>query len=272
MKKIALLLSTLTMVLLALACSNSSSKGDRDDDDEDEENTEFSVSELKDEFKDALEECADWSADDCLDFHKERVEMYIDFYKSDPSVDDWLELRDLEQKYQSKMAQKMGLPESPDWPYEQADGYRLDKEAKKLDAKLKKVYTKWKKAHAEELAEVIARPQEEDIANDQGDDTIYDVAEVMPQFSEGDPQEWIKDRLSYPTDAKEQGKDGLVICQVIIEKDGSLSDATVIKGVFPSLDDEALRVINSMPRWTPGMQNGNNVRVRFTIPVNFKLQ
>ena len=270
MKKIALLLSTLTMVLLALACSNGSSRSHYDDD-EDEEETEFSVSELKDEFKDALEECADWSADDCLDFHKERIQMYIGFYKSDPSADDWLELRDLELKYQTKMAQKMGLPESQDWPYEQADGYKLDKEAKKLDAKLKKVYTKWKKAHAEELAEVIARPQEEDIANDQGDDTIYDVAEVMPQFSEGDPQEWIKNRLSYPTDAKEQGKDGLVVCKVIVEKDGSLSDAQVTRSVFPSLDNEALRVINSMPHWTPGMQNGNPVRVRFTIPVSFKL-
>ena len=93
----------------------------------------------------------------------------------------------------------------------------------------------------------------------------------MPQFSEGDPLKWITDRLSYPTDAKEQGKDGLVICQVIIEKDGSLSNATVTKSVSPSLDSEALRVINSMPRWTPAQQNGNPVRVRFTIPVRFKL-
>ena len=287
MKKIALLLSTLTMVLLALACSNTSSKGNYDDDEDEDESTEFSTSDLKDEFNDAVKECAGWTADDCLEFHKERIEMYIDFYKSDPSAEDWLELRDMEQKYMAKMAQKMGLPESQDWPYVQADGYRPDKEAKKLDAKLKKVYTKWKKAHAEELAEVIARPQEEDTSEggdaafdddtngaddiDPSDNTIYDVAEVMPQFAEGDLTKWISDRLNYPTDAKEAGKDGLVVCQVIIEKDGSVSDATVTKSVFPSLDSEALRIIESMPRWTPGRQNGKRVRARFTIPVRFKL-
>ena len=281
MKKIALLLSTLTMVLLALSCSGSSKSHYDDDEDEDEEAAEVTTSDLKDTFKDAVKDCADWTADDCLDFHKERTQMYIDFYKSDPSAEDWLELRDMEQKYRTKMAQKMNIPDSPEWPYVQADGYAADDEAEELDAKLKKVYTKWKKAHAEELSEVIARPQDEEVSQEEvvdenqenvnDDDTVYEMAEVMPQFSEGDLQEWIKGRLNYPTDAKEAGKKGIVVCKVIVEKDGTLSDAQVTRSVFPSLDNEALRVINSMPRWTPGMQNSNPVRVRFTIPVSFKL-
>ena len=82
---------------------------------------------------------------------------------------------------------------------------------------------------------------------------------------------YVSNSIKYPAVAEENGIQGLVTVSFVVEKDGSISGAKVIRSVDPSLDKEALRIIRSMPRWTPGKQDGKPVRVKYTIPVRFKL-
>ena len=107
------------------------------------------------------------------------------------------------------------------------------------------------------------------------DNTIDDVTPTMPEFPGGAQAmgDYIAKNLKYPVDAKQQGKDGFVMIQFVVEKDGSRSDVKVMRnGKLPSMDDEALRVINSMPKFSPGLNERNQpVRVKFTLPVRFKL-
>ena len=96
----------------------------------------------------------------------------------------------------------------------------------------------------------------------------------MPSFP-GGPQalyEYLAKTIKYPLVAEENGVQGRVIVSFVIEHDGSITDAKVVKSVDPSLDKEALRVTKSMPNWIPGKQKGETVRVKFTVPVTFKLQ
>ena len=110
----------------------------------------------------------------------------------------------------------------------------------------------------------------------QTDNTIYDVAPTMPEFPGGAQamSNYIAKNLKYPADAKQQGKDGFVMIQFVVEKDGSRSDVKVMhNGKLPSMDKEALRVVNSMPKFSPGRNEKNQpVRVKFTVPVQFKLK
>lgn len=76
--------------------------------------------------------------------------------------------------------------------------------------------------------------------------------------------------MVYPADAQEEGASGRVIVQFIIEKDGSISSPKVVRGKHPSLDREALRLVKMMPKWTPGHNNRQAVRVRYLLPINFK--
>lgn len=99
---------------------------------------------------------------------------------------------------------------------------------------------------------------------------IFDVVEQQPQFP-GNLNQYLRDHINYPTIAQENGIQGKVIVQFVVERDGSITQVNVIRGVDPSLDREAVRVVKSMPKWTPGRQNGQAVRVKFTLPVNFKL-
>ena len=78
--------------------------------------------------------------------------------------------------------------------------------------------------------------------------------------------------MQYPVVAEENGVQGRVLCSYVVEPDGSISDIKVIKSVDPSLDKEAVRVVGSMPKWIPGKQNGILVRVKYTVPVTFRLQ
>ena len=78
--------------------------------------------------------------------------------------------------------------------------------------------------------------------------------------------------IKYPTISQETGSQGKVIVQFVVDKDGTISNPEVVRGVDPYLDKEAIRVISSMPKWTPGVQNGKKVRVKFTVPVSFRLQ
>ena len=102
----------------------------------------------------------------------------------------------------------------------------------------------------------------------------YDVVEVMPQFPGGPAAmlQYMAMNIRYPKEASDKNVEGRVIAGFVVEKDGSISDARVVKSVDPLLDAEALRVVNSMPNWTPGMQDGKPVRVKYTIPVTFRLQ
>ncbi|MDR1517816.1 MAG: TonB family protein [Dysgonamonadaceae bacterium] len=102
---------------------------------------------------------------------------------------------------------------------------------------------------------------------------IFTIVENQPEFPGGDAAriKFLNDNIKYPVVAQENGIQGRVICNFVVERDGSITDAQVIKGVDPSLDKEALRVIKSMPKWIPGKQRGQPVRVRFTLPVSFRL-
>ena len=100
---------------------------------------------------------------------------------------------------------------------------------------------------------------------------IFEVVEVMPQFPGENVHLWIAKNLKYPTEAIEKNIQGKVFLQFIIEKDGSVNEVKVLRGVDASLDNEAVRVIRSMPRWIPGKQKGQAVRVRYVIPTNFAL-
>lgn len=102
---------------------------------------------------------------------------------------------------------------------------------------------------------------------------VYDVVENLPSFP-GGPQallQWISENMQYPDAAKKAGIKGRVIVTFVVRSDGSITDARVIRGVDPSLDAEALRLINSMPKWTPGVQDGKAVNVRYNVPFSFKL-
>ena len=104
-------------------------------------------------------------------------------------------------------------------------------------------------------------------------DNVFDEVDEMPQFPGGmaGMMQYLSQNIRYPQDAREAGAQGRVIVSFVVEKDGSISNAKVAKPTYSSLDDEALRVISGMPKWTPGKQNGEAVRVKYSFPVSFRL-
>ena len=104
-------------------------------------------------------------------------------------------------------------------------------------------------------------------------DKVYDVVEEMPQFPGGigKMMEYLAVNLRYPKEAEEKGLQGRVIANFVIEPDGSITNAKVVKPLDPALDAEALRLVNGMPKWTPGKQDGVPMRVKYTIPITFRL-
>ncbi len=116
---------------------------------------------------------------------------------------------------------------------------------------------------------VIAEEEEAEEAE------IFFIVEDMPDFQGGGQdafRQWIAQNLRYPQIAAENGIQGRVFVQFVVNEDGTVSNATVVRGVDPSLDREAVRVVMASPRWTPGRQRGEPVRVAFTFPINFVLQ
>ena len=102
---------------------------------------------------------------------------------------------------------------------------------------------------------------------------VFDAVEVMPQYP-GGPQalfEFLSKTIRYPVEAHKAGIEGRVLATFVVKKDGSISDAQVVKSVDPQLDAEAIRVINAMPNWEPGRQNGKPVNVKYTVPITFRL-
>jgi len=104
-------------------------------------------------------------------------------------------------------------------------------------------------------------------------DEVFVVVEVMPVFPGGEEalRKWIAESIKYPIPAAENGIQGKVYVTFVVEADGSVSRAKVVRGVDPSLDAEALRVVNALPKWKPGYQKGKAVPVSYTIPINFAL-
>ncbi len=103
---------------------------------------------------------------------------------------------------------------------------------------------------------------------------VFDVVEQMPSFPGGPSalMQYLNSNIKYPVVAEENGVQGRVVCTFVVEKDGSITDVRVVKSVDPSLDKEATRVVKGMPKWIPGKQNGSAVRVKYTVPVTFRLQ
>ena len=108
--------------------------------------------------------------------------------------------------------------------------------------------------------------------SDEGE--IFEVVEQNPQFPGGDQalMAWLTKNLKYPSVAQENGIQGRVMVSFVVNKDGSIVDPKIIRSVDPSLDKEAIRVVSAMPKWTPGRQRGKTVRVKYSLPVTFRLQ
>lgn len=113
-----------------------------------------------------------------------------------------------------------------------------------------------------------AATQEE---GDEGE--VFEIVEQNPMFPGGNEalMKWLSKNLKYPASAQENGIQGRVLVQFVVNKDGSIVEPKVLRSVDPALDKEALRVVSTMPKWQPGKQRGKTVRVRFTLPVTFRL-
>ena len=121
---------------------------------------------------------------------------------------------------------------------------------------------------------VIAAPIEAPVEEEE-EEVVFVIVESMPEFPGGQQAlfKYLSENIKYPVIAQENGIQGRVVCQFVVNKDGSIVDIEVVRsGGDPSLDKEAVRVIKSMPKWKPGKQRGKAVRVKYTVPVSFKLQ
>ena len=105
------------------------------------------------------------------------------------------------------------------------------------------------------------------------EERVFDVVEEMPKFPGGDDAliKFLHESIKYPAEAEKAGKQGRVVVTFVVNKDGSVDNAKVVRSVDEKLDAEALRVVNAMPKWHPGKQRGQEVNVKFTLPVTFKL-
>lgn len=119
------------------------------------------------------------------------------------------------------------------------------------------------------IKEAVAQPEPKPEV-----EKVFDVVEQMPSFPGGPSalMEWLSNNVKYPVVALENGVQGRVVVSFVVERDGSITDVKVVRGVDPSLDREASRVVRAMPRWIPGKQNGSAVRVKYNVPVAFRLQ
>ena len=119
------------------------------------------------------------------------------------------------------------------------------------------------------LKEAVAQPE----PKPEVENKVFDVVEQMPSFPGGDGElmGYLSKNIVYPTIAIENNVQGRVVVSFVVERDGSITDVKIAKSVDPSLDKEAIRVVKSMPRWIPGKQNGASVRVKYMLPVQFRL-
>ena len=123
--------------------------------------------------------------------------------------------------------------------------------------------------------EVVIAPPVEAPVEEEEEEVVFMVVESMPEFPGGQQAlfKYLAENVKYPVIAQENGIQGRVICQFVVNKDGSIVDVVAVRSSGEaSLDKEAIRVISSMPKWKPGKQRGKPVRVKYTVPVNFRLQ
>jgi protein TonB len=122
-----------------------------------------------------------------------------------------------------------------------------------------------------DVAPVIQTVKEE---KEEEEAQVFFIVEEMPEFPGGEAalRRFIANAIKYPQIAQENGIQGRVYIQFVVDRDGSVTQASVARGVDPSLDKEALRVVNSLPKWKAGMQRGKPVKVSYTVPINFQLQ
>ena len=157
------------------------------------------------------------------------------------------------------------------------------KEAKverKVQVEEKKEVVKEVKSSIKFTAPVIkkdaeVKPEEEmKTQKPEVENKVFDVVEQMPSFPGGQSalMQYLANNIKYPVVAQENGVQGRVVVSFVVERDGSITDVQVVRSVDPSLDREAQRVVKSMPRWIPGKQNGQAVRVKYNVPVSFRLQ
>lgn len=163
---------------------------------------------------------------------------------------------------------KNGVPEN--FLVERGIGSGCDEEA----IRLLKMMPPWKPATldgepiaAKQMIYVPFKLEEDEFAD------VYKMVDEMPSFPDGQAAllRYLAENIDYPQIAKENGVVGFVVVQMIVEKDGSLSNLKVVKGIGAGCDEEALRIIRLMPKWKPGFQNGQAVRVQFNLPIRFKL-
>ena len=121
-------------------------------------------------------------------------------------------------------------------------------------------------------ADVKAVPTE--VKDETNAEDVYDVVEIMPEYPGGSSalMKYLAENIKYPKTTAEKGIQGRVVVQFVVGRDGSISDTKIVRSIEESLDNEALRVISAMPKWTPGKQKGETVRVKYTVPVAFKLK
>ena len=126
----------------------------------------------------------------------------------------------------------------------------------------------------EEVVAPVSPEAKEAPADSTAKEEVFMVAEQMPEFPGGMKEllKFLQENVKYPENAMKNNVQGRVIVQFVVEKDGTLTEFKVARSVDPDLDAEALRVLQTMPKWKPGMQRGKIVRVKFTVPVSFKLQ
>ena len=129
-------------------------------------------------------------------------------------------------------------------------------------------------ASAAQTETFVAPVVEEEEEEEESAQQIFTVVEKQPEFPGGTAElfKYLNKAIKYPVIAQENGIQGRVVCSFVVNRDGSIVDIQVMRGVDPSLDKEAMRVISEMPKWKPGEQRGKPVRVRFTLPVQFRLQ
>ena len=120
------------------------------------------------------------------------------------------------------------------------------------------------------VANTNAMAQNKKAANDK----VLEKAEVMPEFPGGEQamMKFVAENVQYPQEARDKEISGRVLVSFVVEKDGSIGDVKVVKGIGGGCDEEAVRVVNTMPKWKPGMDKGKPVRVSYMMPFSFKLQ
>ena len=121
---------------------------------------------------------------------------------------------------------------------------------------------------------IVLKPQQAINAPTDGGEEVYEVVEKMPKFPDGGMSglmKYLSANIRYPEAAHKAGTQGRVTVQFVVGKDGSIGDVSILRGVDPALDAEAIRVISGMPKWKPGTQKGEPVNVKYTVPVMFRL-